>query len=69
MKNEIKMKSLGQFRNLDFSIGPTPSDATGMRCIDEALDLGRRMLLRLGAVHILPKHYMGERGCKQNISI
>ena len=54
MKNEIKMKSLGQFRNLDFSIGPTPSDATGMRCIDEALDLGRCSLLHLGAVHTLP---------------
>ena len=56
MKNEIKMKSLGQFRNLDFSIEPTPSDATGMRCIDEALDLGRCSLLHLGAVHTLPKH-------------
>ena len=56
MKNEIKMKSLGQFRNLDFSIGPTPSDATGMCCIDEALDLGRCSLFHLGAVHTLPKH-------------
>ena len=56
MKNEIKMKSLGQFRNLDFSMGPTPSDATGLLCIDEALDLGRRSLLHLGAVHILSKH-------------
>ena len=56
MKNEIKMKSLGQFRNLDFSMGPTPSDATGLRCIDEALDLGQRLLLHLRAIHTLPKH-------------
>ena len=56
MKNEIKMKSLGQFRNLYFSIGPTPSDATGMRCINEALDLGRSSMLHLRAVHILSKH-------------